>query len=217
MKIVIKPFLEKMMKNYFSDYKLINAKGIFYLFRKIEDENLYSYILFQREGKPYNQLVISECGIGYNKNWDGQPLNFIGKTNSLAYLISNNKPTSNIGWVKYGNTLEEINSCIEKLRTQIEVYVFPFFKDIIDDVRKKEIYKITVEVMQEELKKETPDDLEEIKNLMIDGMKADSKLNIYNYKNYNKWYNLINSKMENKVDYNRYILLYLKDYLNFYY
>lgn len=106
---------------------------------------------------------------------------------------------------------------MEKLRTQIEVYVFPFFKDIINEVRKKEIYKITVEVMQEELKSETSDNLEEIKKLMIEGMKPNSKINIGNYKNYNKWHNLINSKMKNKVDYNRYILLYLKDYLNFYY
>ncbi|MFR2966455.1 MAG: hypothetical protein ACLTK0_08770 [Anaerovoracaceae bacterium] len=66
MKVIIKPFLEKMMRDCFPQYQLTRAWGNFYLFRKREDEELYS-TFFSKEGKPYNQLVISECGIGYNK------------------------------------------------------------------------------------------------------------------------------------------------------
>ena len=116
------------MRDCFPQYQLTRAWGNFYLFRKREDEELYSYILFQREGKPYNQLVISECGIGYNKNWNGHPSNFIGSTNSLAYLMSNNRPTSNIGWIKYGDTADEMENCMQGLRRQIDTYVFPFFE-----------------------------------------------------------------------------------------
>lgn len=158
MKVIIKPFLEKMMRDCFPQYQLTRAWGNFYFFRKREDEELYSYILFQREGKPYNQLVISECGIGYNKNWNGHPSNFIGSTNSLAYLMSNNRPTSNIGWIKYGDTADEMENCMQGLRRQIDTYVFPFFEKERSIVKEKEIYTATIEIMKEELKKETQED-----------------------------------------------------------
>ena len=146
------------MRDCFPQYQLTRAWGNFYLFRKREDEELYSYILFQREGKPYNQLVISECGIGYNKNWNGHPSNFIGSTNSLAYLMSNNSPTSNIGWIKYGDTADEMENCMQGLRRQIDTYVFPFFEKERSIVKEKEIYTATIEIMKEELKKETQED-----------------------------------------------------------
>ena len=68
MKVIIKPFLEKMMRDCFPQYQLTRAWGNFYLFRKREDEELYSYILFQREGKPYNHQLIIRLALSLEKN-----------------------------------------------------------------------------------------------------------------------------------------------------
>ncbi len=47
--------------------------------------------------------------------------------------------------------------------------------------------------------------------------KKDAKEYIYDYKNYSNWHNLINQSLENPVKFNRYILVYLKDYYQHYF
>lgn len=75
--------------------------------------------------------------------------------------------------------------------------------------------------MGDELPKETPDGLEEIKSLLISGryMKPSQKgyKSIRDYKNYRKWWDLITKDFPNEDYVGFYILNYLKDYLDFYF
>lgn len=221
MRVVIKPFLVKMMKEEFPEYELQDKSGLFYLFRKKEAENLYSYIQFQREGAPYNQLVITVSGVGCNKRWDGYPSTIIGKTRCLGYMMSNGMPTSNLGWVKYGETEEEISQCMQKLKEQIVTYVLPYFEEVKSFLKSDKLFQNVVKVMGEELSKETQEGLEEIKSLLISGrdMKPSQKgyKSIRDYKNYRKWWDLITKDLPNEDDVGFYILNYLKDYLDFYF
>lgn len=221
MKVVIKPFLVKMMKDEFPEFEIIDKSGLFYLFRKKEAENLYSYIQFQREGAPYNQLLITVSGVGCNKRWDGYPSTIIGKTRCLGYMMSNGMPTSNIGWVKYGETEEEINKCMYTLKEQIETYVLPYFEEVKLTLESDKLFQNVVETMSEELPKETKEDLEEIKKLLISGQNTKAPKEEYrsisDYKNYKKWWDLISKDLQNDDYVDLYILNYLKDYLNFYF
>lgn len=217
-KISIKPFLVDMMKQNFPDYELTSTVGKFYLFRCKDADGLYRYIEFQREGAPYNQLLITECGVGYNKNWDGHPSNLVGYGNSLASIMSNNKPTSKIGWVNYGDTQESIADAMNELKMQINTYIHPFLEKARNQTLRNDLIRSTKEVLEEELKKENQSELDEIKILMKEGMKANASKRIYNYPKYNKWNEMINLKANKpKEEYNRHILNYLKDYLNFYF
>lgn len=223
-KIQIKPYLIEMMKSYFSSYELMRTKGMFYIFKREIGNGLYAYIDFQREGLPYNQLSITGCGVGYNHNWlNGQPCDFIGHISDISYLMKPNGFPKPDGWVQYGETQEEIDNCMLELKKQIETYVFPYFEKIEASLlyshimRDDEIMQVTVEILNGELPKENPEDIEEIIRLMDEGAKKDAKECIYDYKNYSKWHNLINQNLKNPVEFNPYILTYLKDYCQHYF
>lgn len=51
-----------------------------------------------------------------------------------------------------------MENCMQGLRRQIDTYVFPFFEKERSIVKEKEIYTATIEIMKEELKKETQED-----------------------------------------------------------
>ncbi len=223
-KIQIKPYLVAMMKLYFPLYELIHTKGMFYIFKRELGNGLYGYIDFQREGLPYNQLVITWCGVGYNQNWtNGMQSDFIGHLRSISYLLKPDGFPKPDGWVQYGETVEEIEKCMIELKEQIETYVFPYFEEVktrllCDQTTKDdELMKATVKIMKNELPKEKEEDIKEIIRLMDEGKKKDAKEYIYDYKNYSNWHNLINQSLKNPVNFNRYILVYLKDYYQHYF
>lgn len=223
-KIQIKPYLVAMMKLYFPSYELIHTKGMFYIFKKDLGNGLYGYIDFQREGLPYNQLAITWCGVGYNQNWtNGMQSDFIGHLRDISYLLRPDGFPKPDGWIQYGETAEEIEKCMFKLKEQIETYVFPYFEEVktsllYDQIMNDdELMKATVKIMKEELPKETPEDIKEIIRLMDEGAKKDAKEYIYAYKNYSNWHNLINQSLKNPVKFNQYILVYLKDYYQHYF
>lgn len=215
-RIMIKPYLCNMMEQNFPEYELTRNQGIFYVFRKKELFDLYSYIVFQREGTPYNQLCITECGVGYNKNWNGYPSDLIGYGNSLGAIMANSQSYCNVGWVSYGDNEESIFKCMSKLKFQIENYIHPYFKEAQKKTLENHLMKNTKEVMDEALQNESQEDLEEIKRLIISGLSPKSKEDIYDYTNYSVWHNLINAKMKNKVQFNGYIISYLRDYFQIY-
>ncbi len=223
-KIQIKPYLVAMMKLYFPLYELIHTKGMFYIFKRELGNGLYGYIDFQREGLPYNQLAITWCGVGYNQNWtNGMQSDFIGHLRDISYLLKPDGFPKPDGWVQYGETAEEIEKCMLELKEQIETYVFPYFEEVktrllCDQTTKDdELMKATVKIMKNELPKEKEEDIKEIIRLMDEGKKKDAKEYIYDYKNYSNWHNLINQSLENPVKFNRYILVYLKDYYQHYF
>ncbi len=223
-KIQIKPYLVAMMKLYFPLYELIHTKGMFYIFKRELGNGLYGYIDFQREGLPYNQLAITWCGVGYNQNWtNGMQSDFIGHLRDISYLLKPDEFPKPDGWVQYGETAEEIEKCMLELKEQIETYVFPYFEEVktrllCDQTTKDdELMKATVKIMKNELSKEKEEDIKEIIRLMDEGKKKDAKEYIYDYKNYSNWHNLINQSLENPVKFNRYILVYLKDYYQHYF
>ncbi len=223
-KIQIKPYLVAMMKLYFPMYELIHTKGMFYIFKRELGNGLYGYIDFQREGLPYNQLAITWCGVGYNQNWtNGMQSDFIGHLRDISYLLKPDGFPKPDGWVQYGETAEEIEKCMIELKEQIETYVFPYFEEVktrllCDQTTKDdELMKATVKIMKNELPKEKEEDIKEIIRLMDEGKKKDAKEYIYDYKNYSNWHNLINQSLENPVKFNRYILVYLKDYYQHYF
>ena len=223
-KIQIKPYLVEMMKFYFPSYELIHTKGMFYMFRSELGNGLYGYIDFQREGLPYNQLAITWCGVGYNQNWkNGQASDFIGHLKDISYLLKPDGFPKPDGWVQYGETVEEIDKCMLELKEQIETYVFPYFEEVKKSLlntqimRGDELMNATVKIMKKELPKENPNDVKEIIRLMDEGAKKDEKECIYDYKNYSIWHNLINQELKSPVEFNQYILVYLKDYYQHYY
>lgn len=136
-------------------------------------------------------------------------------------MMSNGMPTSNLGCVKYGETEEEISQCMHKLKEQIVTYVLPYFEEVKSFLKSDKLFQNVVKVMGDELPKETPDGLEEIKSLLISGrdMKPSQKgyKSIRDYKNYRKWWDLITKDLPNEDYVGFYILNYLKDYLDFYF
>lgn len=217
-RITIKPYLVKMMKEHFPEYELTKAQGIFYLFRRKDTNRLYDYIEFQREGAPYNQLVITECGVGYNQRWDGYPNNLVGYTDDISYIMKPEGFPKPSGWVKYGETEETVAACMEELRRQIEVYIHPHFEIMRRYIAENELMAATDEVLRTELLKETPEDIEEMKALMLEGQKGKKrKSSIQDYKNYSRWCELISAKLKQPAKGDRYILYYLKDYCNYYF
>lgn len=215
-RIIINPYLVDMMKQNFPDYELIRSQGMFYVFRRKEFNDLYSYIVFQREGSPYNQLVITECGVGYNKNWNGYPGSLIGYGNSLGAIMAKSQSYSDIGWVVYGDNEESIAKCMDKLKFQIDHYIHPFLKNAEMKTLANDLMKNTKEVMEKALQNESQEDLEEIKRFIISGLNVKSKVRILDYKNYNIWHNSINARTKKQIDFNPYIVDYLKDYFQIY-
>lgn len=216
-RVVIKPYLIKMMKDHYPEYELTKAKGLFYLFRRKDTDGLYDYIEFQREGAPYNQLAITESGVGYNEHWDGMPSNLAGYCSDISYIMKPEGFPKPDGWVKYGETEETIADCMEELRRQIEIYVHPHYEAQRKRIFENELMVATDAVLRTELPKETPEGIEEMKALLWEGSRKDAKRYIYDYKNYRRWHDLINSKVKRPVEFNNYIFIYIKDYCNFYF
>ena len=121
------------------------------------------------------------------------------------------------GWVKYGETEETIADCMEELRRQIEIYVHPHYETQRKCIFENELMVATNAVLRMEFPKETPEGIEEMKALLWEGSRKDAKRYIYDYKNYRRWHDLINSKVKQPVEYNSYMLIYIKDYCNFYF
>ena len=215
-RIIIKPYLTNMMKQNFPSYELTRSQGMFYVFRRKEMDDLYSYIVFQREESPYNQLMITECGVGYNKNWNGHPGSLIGYGNSLGAIMAKSQSYSDICWVVYGDNEESIAKCMDQLKFQFNHYIHPFLKKAQEKTLANDLMKSTKEVLEEALQNESQDDLEEIKRFIICGLNARSSVRICDYKNYNSWHNSINTRAKSQIDYNPYISYYLKDYFHIY-
>lgn len=154
----IKPALVAMMKDALPEFALTYDKGIFYVFRKSQDDEPYQVVRFQRDGQ--TGALQLELAVTYDPNWSGEPAAPLGRSVSLADLCFGSGRAFDVekDWYVYGSSPEEFNIMVMRIQKHLLQYGLPFFDRARQQLRSNPLLQLAlttrraIEVTDEELK-----------------------------------------------------------------
>lgn len=128
--IIVKKQIVPYIENRFPDFRFENRPGKIYSFRRVNEDNLYDYILVNSEffeGKII--LKVSEVATCYNKSSKYIPNRTLGKGTSIGVLITGkNYYPANTGNHTCENNDEDLNRILVEIGDDIDRYVMGYFK-----------------------------------------------------------------------------------------
>jgi hypothetical protein len=137
----IKKDLLSHMKAHHPEFRFVWAESIFYNFCRAHEDNLYDFILFQRDGKTGALAV--EVATSYDPCWDGAGNRPIGRNTGLAYL-----KFGRTGWIEaerewyiYNNLKPELQLVLAEISGDLQLYAMDYFCRSAQELRSDELLR----------------------------------------------------------------------------
>lgn len=171
-----KKFIDYMSK-WFPDFSFEGSNSQCYAFRRENPDGIYDHIIVQREFyKGMISLVVTEVASCYNKSWRGIPWFTVGHGTDIAVLITGKKIYDvNIGWHRCKNDAEELCGLFDKIRKDIDAYVIGFFAKCHKKINADKCMVITNSYMQAQFAELSEEDVNKVKEYMVNSNKAYSE------------------------------------------
>lgn len=172
--IPIKKKLIASMSKWFPDFFFEGGNSQFYAFRRDNSDGIYDHIILQKELHENTlRLVITEVASCYNQSWKGIPSLVVGYSTDIAVLMTGNHHYKvGAGWHECANKAEELEGLLDEIRKDIDTYVLNYFTENHEKINADQWLVTTNSYMQSQFKLLSENDIQTIKEYLIDVNKA---------------------------------------------
>ena len=155
---------------WFPDFFFEGGNSQFYAFRRNNSDEIYDHIILQKELYENTlRLAITEVASCYNQSWKGIPSAVVGYSTDIAVLITGNHHYKvGTGWHECENKAEELEGLLDEIRKDIDTYVFNYFIKNHEKINADQRLVTINSYMQSQFKLLSENDIQAIKEYLID-------------------------------------------------
>ena len=175
--IPIRKKLIHYMAEQFPDFLFEGSHSDFYAFRRQNADGIYDHIVIQREFyEGILSMVITEIACCYNKSYRGLPWFAVGYETDIAVLITGKHCYSiDVGWHRIENDAKQLNILFEGIKKDIDNYVLDYIEKCHKKINADRYMTTMNRYMQAQLKILSEEEIDTIKQYLIDSSKAYSE------------------------------------------
>ena len=168
--ISIKKKLTSYMSKHFSDFLFVGSYSNFYAFRRENQCGIYDYIIIQKEFfEGILSVIVTEVASCYNKNYRAIPHFIVGYNTDIAVLITGkNTYNTAIGWHSIENNAEQLNDLFELIKKDIDNYVMDYFEKCHKKINSDKYMTVMNCYVQAQFKMLCDDEINSIKQYLVD-------------------------------------------------
>lgn len=168
--IPIKKKLTSYMSKHFSDFLFVGSYSNFYAFRRENQCGIYDYIIIQKEFfEGILSVIVTEVASCYNKNYRAIPHFIVGYNTDIAVLITGkNTYNTAIGWHSIENNAEQLNDLFELIKKDIDNYVMDYFEKCHKKINSDKYMTVMNCYVQAQFKMLCDDEINSIKQYLVD-------------------------------------------------
>lgn len=172
--IPIKKKLISYMSKHFSDFLFVGNHSNFYAFCRENQCGIYDYIIIQKEFfEGILSIIITEVASCYNKNYRAIPHFTVGYNTDIAILITGkNTYDTATGWHSIENNAEQLNDLFEQIKKDIDNYVMDYFEKCHKKINSNKYMTVMNYYVQAQFKMLCDDEINSIKQYLVDVNKA---------------------------------------------
>ncbi len=172
--IAIKKKLVDYMSKQFTDFLFVGSHSNFYAFRRENECEIYDYIIIQKEFfEGILSVIITEVASCYNKNYKAIPYFTVGYHTNIAVLITGkNCYDTDIGWHSIENKAAQLNDLFGLIKKDINNYVMDYFEKCHKKINSDKYMTVMNCYVQAQFKMLCDDEINSIKQYLVDVNKA---------------------------------------------